>query len=60
MEAATIHAALALAVVTMKACTGMKNTKSVITLHGDLDFDLCVGLSDLLEFLAVFGQCAGE
>ena len=32
----------------------------VITLHGDLDFDLCVGLSDLLEFLAVFGQCAEE
>ena len=32
----------------------------VITLHGDLDFDLCVGLSDLLEFLAVYGQCAEE
>ena len=32
----------------------------VTTLHGDLDFDLCVGLSDLLEFLAVFGQCADE
>ena len=29
MGAATIHAALALDVVTMKACTGMKNNKPV-------------------------------